>query len=148
MYTHSCRSLLCPCLGRAHSKYSIAADSARIHESSVQGSFLSGSDMVSTCSLTYIHKVATCRHPSTASFLMSKGSNPCVADREGAKMAIHYACLYGHWSCAQVMMETRWVVQNSDGLRPLAQVRRSKFASAWNLSICVRNDPLRCYITM
>lgn len=54
---------------------------------------------------------------------MSKGSNPCVADREGAKMAIHYACLYGHWSCAQVMMESRWIVQNPDGLRPLAQVR-------------------------
>lgn len=40
-------------------------------------------------------------------------------------MAIHYACLYGHWSCAQVMMEPRWVVQNPGGLRPLAQVRRS-----------------------
>lgn len=38
-------------------------------------------------------------------------------------MAIHYACLYGHWSCAQVMMEPRWVVQNPGGLRPLAQVR-------------------------
>lgn len=63
-----------------------------------------------------------CRHPSTATHLMSMGSNPCVADREGAKMAIHYACLYGHWSCAQVMMEPRWVVQNPGGLRPLAQV--------------------------
>jgi hypothetical protein len=70
-----------------------------------------------------IQQTPLCRHPSTASFLMSKGSNPCVADREGAKMAIHYACLYGHWSCAQVMMESRWVVQNPDGLRPLAQVR-------------------------
>jgi ankyrin repeat protein len=52
---------------------------------------------------------------------MTMGSNPCVADREGAKMAIHYACLYGHWSCTQVMMEERWVVQNADGLKPLAQ---------------------------
>jgi hypothetical protein len=62
-----------------------------------------------------------CRHPATATYLMTMGSNPCVADREGAKMAIHYACLYGHWSCTQVMMEPRWVVQNADGLKPLAQ---------------------------
>lgn len=62
-----------------------------------------------------------CRHPATATFLMTMGSNPCVADREGAKMAIHYACLYGHWACTQVMMEPRWVVQNGGGLKPLAQ---------------------------
>lgn len=36
-------------------------------------------------------------------------------------MAIHYACLYGHWACTQVMMEPRWLVQNSDGLGPLAK---------------------------
>ena len=52
---------------------------------------------------------------------MTMGSNPCVADREGAKMAIHYACLYGHWACTQVMMEPRWVVQNGGTLKPLAQ---------------------------
>ena len=52
---------------------------------------------------------------------MNMGSNPCVADREGAKMAIHYACLYGHWSCTSVMMQPCWVVQNADGLKPLAQ---------------------------
>lgn len=43
-----------------------------------------------------------CRHPSTTTFLMAKASDPCVADREGAKMAIHYASLYGHWACVQV----------------------------------------------
>jgi ankyrin repeat protein len=36
-------------------------------------------------------------------------------------MAIHYACLYGHWACTQVMMEPRWVVQNGGCLKPLAQ---------------------------
>lgn len=52
---------------------------------------------------------------------MTMGSNPCVADREGAKMAIHYACLYGHWSCTEVLMESHWVVQTCDGQRSLTQ---------------------------
>lgn len=35
-------------------------------------------------------------------------------------MAIHYACLYGHWACAQVLMDTRWDVSTSLSPRPLA----------------------------
>jgi ankyrin repeat protein len=72
-------------------------------------------------STPWLEAKVCCRHPATATFLMTMGSNPCVADREGAKMAIHYACLYGHWACTQVMMEPRWVVQNGGGLKPLAQ---------------------------